>query len=138
MAIRRAVEGDFEAIHRLLDQLMPAERDRRHTWSEALERAGYAAWVAEEGGRPAGFIDLFVFPDVAHGGAIGLVNNLVVDAGFRGRGLGESLLREVVHHCKQQRVAELHVWTDRDNTPAIGLYKRLGFADRAVLLELRV
>lgn len=139
MPIRRAVESDLEAIHHLLEQLMQAERDQRHmTWGEALETAGYAAWVVEVDGKPVGFIDLFVLPDVAHGSKIGLVNNLVIDERFRGRGLGAGLLREAIHQCRQQGAAELHVWTDPDNTPAIGLYKRFGFVDRALLLELEV
>jgi len=32
----------------------------------------------------------------------------------------------------------LHVWTDFDNKLAIGLYKRVSFVDRALLLELQV
>ena len=139
MDVRRAIESDFEAIHPLLDQLMQAELDRRHmTWSEALGTPGYAAWVAEVDGKPVGFIDLFVFPDVAHGGMTGLINNLVIDERFRGRELGKDLLLEAIRHGTQQGAAELHVWTELDNTPAIGLYKRLGFVDRALLLELQV
>jgi len=137
MGIRRVIEHDIEAVHPLLEQLMPAELNRRRTaWSEAVKNEGYAAWVAEEDGTPVGFIDLFLFPDVAHGSEIGLINNLVVDTRFRGRGFGESLLREAIHHCQQQGVAELHVWTDPDNTPAIELYKKLRFLGRARLLEL--
>ena len=48
------------------------------------------------------------------------------------------LLREAIHYCRDDSAAELHVWTEFDNKPAIGLYKRLGFADRALLLELQV
>jgi len=139
MGIRRVVESDIEAVHPLLEQLMPAARTRRRvTWSEALEHEGYTAWVAEEAGTPVGFIDLFLFPDVAHGCEIGVINNLVVDARSRGRGFGERLLREAIHHCQQQGVEEVHVWTDPDNAPAIGLYKRLRFCERALLLELHV
>ncbi len=139
MDVRRAVKRDLEAIHPVLEQLMPEALDRRRMmWSAALEHAGYAAWVAEVDRTLVGFIDLFIFPDVAHGSTIGLISNLVVDERFRGRGLGEGLLREAIHHCRQESAAELHVWTDPDNRPAIGLYKRLGFVDRALLLELQV
>jgi len=139
MGVRRAVESDLKTIHPLLEQLMNAEPDRRRTmWSEALENEGYAAWIADADGQPVGFIDLFVFPDVAHGRTIGLINNLVVDERFRGRGLGESLLRAAIRHGKQRGAVELHVWTDFDNKPAIGLYKRVSFVDRALLLELQV
>jgi len=139
MRVRRAVKSDLEAMHPLLEQLMHGEFTGRQTmWGETFEHAGYAAWVAEVNGELGGFIDLFVFPDVAHGGKVGLINTLVVDERFRRRGLGEGLLREAIHHSGQQGAIELHVWTDASNQPAIGLYRRLGFVDRAMLLELQV
>ncbi len=137
--VRRAVKRDLEAIHPILEQLMPgALEQRRMMWSAALEHAGYAAWVAEVDGTLVGFIDVVVFPDVSHGSKIGLISNLVVDERFRGRGLGEGLLREAIHYCRDESAAELHVWTGFDNRPAIGLYKSLGFVDRALLLELQM
>lgn len=139
MGIRRAVESDLQAIHPLLEQLMPAPAGRRHKmWEEALRNEGYAAWVADVDGTPAGFVDLFIFPDVAHGSNIGVISNLVVDERFRGRGLGAALLRAATERCRQRDVVELHVWTDFDNAPAIRLYRKFGFADRALLLELEI
>lgn len=138
MAIRRAVENDFQTIHPL-EQLMPAQIGRRHAmWGEALRSKDYTAWIAEVDGTPAGFLDLLVFADVAHGENMGLVSNLVIDERFRGRGLGEKLLQAAAEHCKQRDVTELHVWTDFDNTAAIGLYRKVGFVDRSLLLELEL
>ena len=138
MGVRRAAEGDLDIVHPLLEQLMPAELERRHAaWTKALADEGYAAWIAEVDGEPGGFIDLYFFPDVAHGGTIGLINNLVVDERFRGRGLGGSLLQAAIQHCAQRGGLELHVWTDFDNAPAIGVYKGVGFKERALLLELQ-
>ena len=137
MGVRRAVESDLATIHPLLEQLMPAELERRQAaWANALADDGYAAWIAEVDGEPGGFIDLFLFPDVSHGGTIGLINNLVVDERFRGRGVGGSLLRTAIQYCAERGGSELHVWTAFDNAPAIGLYKGLGFKNRALLLEL--
>jgi len=90
------------------------------------------------GQKPVGFIDLFILPDAAHGNNIGLISNLVVDERFRNRGLGESLLRETIVYCKQRRAVELHVWTDIGNKPGIGAYKKLGFVERGLLLELEL
>jgi ribosomal protein S18 acetylase RimI-like enzyme len=137
--IRRAVEADLEAVHRLLDQLIPAALYlRRAVWRDTLARDGYAAWVAEVDDEAAGFVDLYLFPDVGHGRTIGLVNNLVVDARFRRRGLGEDLLKEATAYCRQRDVIELHLWTDADNAPALGLYERAGFARRGVVMELEM
>lgn len=94
--------------------------------------------ILQESHQPDGFLDLYVFPDTAHGNNVGLVNNLVIDERFRGRGLGEGLLGEAIEHCRRGDVAELHVWTGADNIAAIGLYRKAGFAERAVLMELEV
>ena len=137
MSVRPAVEGDLERVHSLLEQLMPAQLERRQAaWAKALADEGYAAWIAEVDGEPGGFIDLILFPDVAHGGTVGLINNLVVDERLRGRGLGGALLQAAIQLCAQRGGLELHVWTDFDNAPAIGLYKGVGFTERALLLEL--
>lgn len=137
--IRRVVEHDFEPVHRLLEQLMPASLDlRQNIWSRMLARQDYAAWIAEIDGRPAGFIDLYVFPDIGHGRNIALINNLVVDEAFRRRGLGEALLSETVAHCRTHDVIELHLWTDFDNTRALALYEHCGFIRRSLLMELEL
>jgi ribosomal protein S18 acetylase RimI-like enzyme len=137
--IRRAVESDLQAVHRLVEQLGPAALERRQAmWQETLAQDGYAAWIAEADDRAAGFIDVYVFQDISHGAKIGLVNNLVVDARFRRRGLGDGLLKEAIAYCREHRAVELHVWTEPDNVPALRLYGGTGFARRAVLLELKM
>lgn len=136
MDIRRARASDLEVMQPLLDQLMRAPIDQRHAiWRDSLAHPGYTAWVAEANSALVGFIDLLVFPDVAHGCKVGVINNLVVDERFRGQGIGERLIREVMHYSKQRDAKELHVWTGFDNTRAIEFYRRVGFADRALLLE---
>lgn len=137
--VRRVTQNDFQVVHGLLDQLMPAALElRRAIWSDTLARDDYTAWIAEIGDEDAGFVDLYVSPDVAHGRNIGLINNLIVDARFRRRGVGEGLLKEAIAYCRQHDVIELHLWTDADNTPALGLYERTGFTRRAVLMELEL
>jgi ribosomal protein S18 acetylase RimI-like enzyme len=138
-SVRRALERDLEALHPLLEQLLPAELARRRTvWPEALTRDGYAAWIAEIDGQAAGFVDLYVLPDVGHGRNIALINTLVVGAGFRRRGVGKSLLQETIAHCRRLDVVELHLWTDWDNAPAIALYERIGFVKRSLLMEFEM
>ena len=137
--IRRVVEHDFEPVHRLLEQLMPAPPGlRENIWSRMLARQDYAAWIAEIDRRPVGFIDLYVFPDIGHGRNIALINNLVVDEAFRGRGLGGALVGETVAHCRAHDAIELHLWTGFDNTRALALYERCGFVRRSLVMELEL
>jgi ribosomal protein S18 acetylase RimI-like enzyme len=64
------------------------------------------------------------------------VNNLVVDRRARQQGVGQELLRVAIRHCKERDVIELHVWTDSHNALALRLYRKMGFSDRGLLLEL--
>ncbi len=137
MKIRRTRTDDFLKVQTLLTQLMPAlAQGRQAMWNELGGYPGYGAWVAEINDTLAGFLDLFVFPDVAHGAPIAVINNLIVGESFRGRGLGKHLLHAAVDHSIRERAAEVHVWTDFHNARAIQLYKSIGFAEKALLLEL--
>ncbi len=55
---------------------------------------------------------------------------------FADAGLGKRLLHAAVDHSSREKAAEVHVWTEFDNARAIQLYKSVGFAERALLLEL--
>lgn len=139
MTIRRAVETDFEDVDRLLEQLMPGDRDRRRRiWAHLLNDPCCAAWVAVDDGAAVGFLDALLWDDIGHGHTLGLVNNLVVDARVRGQGIGQALLGAAIAHCEEHGAAELHVWTEADNEAAIRLYRKLRFADRGVLLERQI
>ncbi len=48
----------------------------------------------------------------------------------------ETLAREALDHSGREGTIEAHVWTESDNTRAIGPYQHIGFAERALLLEL--
>lgn len=137
MQVRHARQDDFSAIQTLLNQLMPGEpHGRRAMWKALEHHPAYAAWVADVDGVLAGFIDVFVFPDVAHGAPISVINNLVVGEPFRRRGLATRLLQAAVDHSRQAQAVEVHVWTDFSNERAIRLYKQVGFVERSLLLEL--
>ncbi len=78
MDIRRARMSHLEAMQAVLEQLMNAQIEQRDLmWRESLNHPGYVAWVAELDTGLVGFVDLFVFPDVAHGCKIGLIMNLL-------------------------------------------------------------
>lgn len=139
MNVRRVLETDLEGIDHVLEQLMHGDHSRRRAiWPSLLNDRSFVAWVAVEGGTVVGFLDVLLWDDIAHGRMVGLVNNLIVDARVRGQGIGQSLLHEAIQYCNDQDVIELHVWTDTKNREAIGLCRKLGFADRGLLLELQV
>ena len=53
--------------------------------------------------------------------------SIAVDPKGRGRGLGESLMREAILRLRADRVEKLILEVDGSNDPALKMYKRLGF-----------
>ncbi len=51
---------------------------------------------------------------------------IYVAAGAQGRGHGRELVRAVAGALREMNVADMIVWTLRDNLPARGFYERLG------------
>jgi ribosomal protein S18 acetylase RimI-like enzyme len=57
----------------------------------------------------------------------GFVKDLAVRPAFRGRGLGEALLRAVFAEFARRRIARVRLKVDADNpTGAVRLYRRVG------------
>lgn len=56
---------------------------------------------------------------------------IVVDEKFRGRGLGENLLINVLNHSSGKD-SKCVLWVNKQNSKAISLYKKVGFVDDCV------
>jgi amino-acid N-acetyltransferase len=109
--IRPARSEDRDAVQALLRSaaLPPDGLD---------EQFGDAYAVAEAGGRIVGVAGVEVYGDA------GLLRSVAVDAGWRGRGVGEALTRERLAWAAARGLDEVYLMT---NTAA-GYFPRLGFA----------
>jgi len=58
----------------------------------------------------------------------GYINNLAVAPGYRRQGIANTLLRELINHAREQRLAFLTLEVRASNKEAIALYGGLGFA----------
>ncbi|HEX9532114.1 MAG TPA: GNAT family N-acetyltransferase, partial [bacterium] len=107
MRIRHIRPDDFLKVQSLLTQLMPGRpHGQQAMWDALGGYSGHRAWVAEIDDVVAGFLDLFVFPDVAHGAPIAIINNLIVGEPFRRRGLGKRLLHAALDQSSREQAVE--------------------------------
>jgi GNAT superfamily N-acetyltransferase len=84
-------------------------------------------FVAEaEDGRLAGFATLYFSFSTTRLQKIAILNDLFVDADFRGAGLGEKLFLHVLEYTKKEGYAYMTWQTAIDNTSAQALYKKMG------------
>jgi len=83
--------------------------------------------TAVKNGVPCGLATLYLQPykKLAHQCEFGII----VGDGYRGKGIGSKLLKNLIHLAKTQyRIELLHLQVYSDN-PAVNLYQRFGFKE---------
>jgi ribosomal protein S18 acetylase RimI-like enzyme len=65
-----------------------------------------------------------------------MIDELIVSKKYRGQGVGKELLSKVVKHCRDLGCCELEVSTLMSNQIARDFYRKCGFEEEAVLLEI--
>lgn len=71
---------------------------------------------------------------VAYGGMViavdeGQITNIAVHPDHRGQGYGLAVTQALIKHAKASRLANITLEVRASNTPAIALYRKLGFAE---------
>ncbi|WP_024585684.1 GNAT family N-acetyltransferase [Aliihoeflea sp. 2WW] len=138
IAIRPALEADVEAIHAALLQLGDAlgQRKKITGTAEDLRRAGFGpepafhGLIAEAEGVLAGLALFFpIFSTWLGRGGV-FVQDLYVAGEFRGRGVGEALVRAVAAWSAERGGAYLRLSVDVTNLRAQTFYERVGITYR--------
>jgi ribosomal protein S18 acetylase RimI-like enzyme len=145
MEIRDLQAGETAFLHEMLYaalawrpdvELPPREWVLAHPQVEPFHREwgrpGDVALVAEEGGRPVGLVWYRLFTEEDHGE--GFVDEttpelaIAVVDGFRGRGVGRSLLLAAHERARADGIERISLSVDPDN-PARRLYVSLGYVE---------
>ncbi|MBX6391741.1 MAG: GNAT family N-acetyltransferase [Frankia sp.] len=84
--------------------------------------------VADVDGRPVGTADLLVVDNLTHfGQSWGIVDNVIVDAPWRGFGVGRALLTEVVARARAANCYKIQLMARNDLVEAHRFFDGLGF-----------
>lgn len=133
--VRRGAASDVPAVHDLIVELAIYERAEDQVTNTAAElladgfgpNAIYELFVAEVAGELVGMA-LWYVKYSTWKGKCGFLEDLVVKASHRGKGIGRALFEAVAAECALRDFGRME-WQVLDwNEPAIGFYRTLGAA----------
>lgn len=131
--VRKGTKNDVKAVHALIVELAIYERAEQEVSNtvDQLLRDGfgedpvYELLVAETEEKVVGMA-LWYTKYSTWKGKCGYLEDLVVQADVRGRGIGKALFLEVAKACARRGYGRME-WQVLDwNEPAIGFYRSLG------------
>lgn len=133
--VRPATPGDLDALVRLVGVLFSLEADfspdagrqRRGLAALLADAARAVVLVAERDGAVAGMVTGQLLVSTAEGGAAVLAEDLVVEEGARGLGLGRALLAALEGWGRARGATRVQLLVDEENHEALGFYRRLGW-----------
>ena len=133
LLVRPAGPADLEALVPLFDGYRrfygeAADLDlARRFIGERLSRMDTVIFLAEVGGKPAGFTHLFPIFSSTRCRRLWLLNDLFVDPGNRTHGVGKALLLAARAYAESTGACGLELATAHTNVTAQRLYESLGW-----------
>lgn len=96
------------------------------------------AWLLADGhGRDAGYVLAYWRHSIDHGGRVAVLDDLWIEPGLRGRGLGRRLMEAVLADMSASGARAVVLEADPADAPAMSFYARLGFAPKGTTLLAR-
>jgi len=152
--IREAAKRDLDAIVLLWKQLMQfhtdldpvfrlnpaAEKIFRKFITKCVRSRSVLTLVAEEDEKIVAFCNTTVEmnPPVFHPGRFGMISDLVVDAGYRRRGIGTRLVETVKLWLLKQGIRSVRLRAATVNPVAVSFWRSRGFKDIIVTLSQEI
>jgi glucosamine-phosphate N-acetyltransferase len=137
--LRPCCREDFDGVLALLRQLWPDKpldpAALRAVFENALTAGNPVYLCSTEDGKIVGFGSLTVRSSLWQEGQIGHVDELVVDAACRGRGIGTQLLEGLVALAKAKGCRRVELDSALHRGEAHRFYEKQGFENRAFLFS---
>lgn len=134
--IRTAKPSDIPQLVELLKELFTIEadfdfnRDKQANGLNLLQKSEKDCILVAQllnDDKVLGMCTIQTMISTAEGGAVGLLEDLIVSADFRHQGIGEKLLTEAVHWAECRDLRRLQLLADKNNLPAIHFYQKQGW-----------
>jgi GNAT superfamily N-acetyltransferase len=97
-------------------------------WQSLLDDPGYHLLIARSAQRAIGLAGCRFDIVLHHGGAVGTIHELVVDAELRNAGIGTLLVKEVLSEARRRGALRVELGAAGDRPEVARFYERLGFS----------
>jgi GNAT superfamily N-acetyltransferase len=137
--VRSAVDDDIPRILELYQQLVistsqaelhhnPSPDDYWRAFVEICALPGYELFVAEDEGEIVGTLVLLIAPNLSHNALPwAVIENIVVDERYQGRGIGKLLMDQAIARAKEAGCYKIQLSSDKRRKEAHQFYRSLGF-----------
>lgn len=140
-----ATAADIEALADLLAELFTLESDFRPERAKQLRGLRLILDSPQVGrlfalrvdGKVAGMANALITVSTAEGRRVVLLEDVIVGAAWRGRGLGRQLVEGVIEWAAEAGMARVTLLADKANAPALAFYAALDFAPSAMTVLRR-
>lgn len=133
--VRQGTIQDVNSLIPLLKQLFSIEAD--FSFNDTIQRQGLELMlthpeercilVAEVNQKIIGMCTAQLIITTAEGGKAALIEDVVVDEGFRHQGVGQELMTAIEQWALTKGAKRLELLADRENTPALQFYQKLNW-----------
>ena len=131
--LRTATIDDLHILLPLLAQLepdgIPMSLERaQEQWERLHACPGFTIRLAEDQDGPVGTYTLLLLGNLAHAGAgTAIVDNVVVDGGKRGHGIGHAMMREAADLAQAAGCYKIALTSGLSRTSAHRFYEEMGY-----------
>jgi GNAT superfamily N-acetyltransferase len=136
ISVRLARAADLPALIRLYKELhlddysyrSPSLAEMRKAFAAIARNRDHQILVAESGGEVIGALHIMIFRHLGHGlRPVGVVENVVVSASYRSRGVGELMMTAADKVARRNRCYKMSLTTNLKRARAHRFYERLGW-----------
>jgi GNAT superfamily N-acetyltransferase len=132
--VREAQEADLPAILSLYGQLGQDDgtvlslEEASRIFDKLRSYPDYRIHVALADGKIVGTFTLLVIDNLAHRGArSAILENVVVDEGLRGQGIGKKMMAYAGNLCREKKCYKMALNSNRHRMAAHRFYESLGY-----------
>lgn len=144
MTFAKAGFKDLKGVVKLLKHLFKQEAEfsfnkklQTKAVARVLKDKNAAIYAMKKGKKVIASATLFFNTGTALGAKVATLEDVIVDPGCRGQGIGSRLLKKVLKEMDRKKVKRVSLLTDDDNYRARKFYKKLGFKESKMKLLRR-